>query len=72
MARLRIERNQETRRRNWRPANKRKAAVLTAAVAVGLGVLLAYQALKDLVEGNPVMGENYLGQPVKSRSGVTS
>jgi len=42
----------------------RRTTVLSAIAAFALGVLLAYQAITDIVEGNYVMGENYLGQPV--------
>ena len=43
---------------------KRRNVILSAIVAAGLALLLAYQAIKDIVDGNYVMGENYFGQPV--------
>jgi hypothetical protein len=43
---------------------KRKTVVLGVLAAAGLCLSIAYQAIKSLVEGNPVMGENTYGQPL--------
>lgn len=37
---------------------------MTALVTLAVGFLLAYQAITNIVQGNYVMGENYMGQPV--------
>lgn len=53
-----------TKRDSTVARKSRRTQALTAIVAIALGLLLAYQAITDIIEGNYVMGENYLGQPV--------
>jgi hypothetical protein len=62
---METRRKQKIRKRSSRPPKeRRRVQLLTAVVAIALGLLLAWQAIRDIVEGNPVMRENYLGQPV--------
>jgi hypothetical protein len=55
MARLRIERDQDRTKLNRRAAKRRKTVVLTVVVVTGLCLVLAYQAIRSLVEGDYVM-----------------
>jgi hypothetical protein len=64
MARLRIQRNQDGAKRRVDKTQKRRGSVWAFVVAVGLALILAWQAITAIVEGNYVMGENYLWQPV--------
>jgi hypothetical protein len=64
MMRLRIWRNPDGEKRRADMTRKRRGTVWAFVVAVGLALVLARQAITAIVEGDYVMGENYLGQPV--------
>jgi hypothetical protein len=65
MARLRIERNRDTTERNCRAGGKKRGGLaLLISLTIAGGLLLAYQAITSIVEGDYVMHENYMGQPV--------
>lgn len=56
---LRVQRK---RKRDSRDARKRRRIqAIGAVMAIAVTLLLAYQATTALRQGNPVMGENYLG-----------
>jgi hypothetical protein len=65
MARLRIAGNRNAPERVSRAVRtKRRGLVLLVSLTIAGGLLLAYQAITSIVEGDHVMHENYMGQPV--------
>ena len=55
MARLRIGRDQDRTRLNRRAAKRRKTVVLAVVAVTGACLVLVYQAIRSLVEGDYVM-----------------